>query len=33
MIEIHYSQGTYYTETEILHRWFAIEDGQRIGEL
>ena len=33
MIEIQYSQGTYYTETEILHRWFAIEDGQRIGEL
>ena len=33
MIEIQYSQGTYYTETETMHRWFAIEDGQRIGEL
>ena len=33
MITIEYSTGTYYTETEILHRWFAIEDGERIGEL
>ena len=33
MITIEYSTGTYYTETEILHRWFAIKDGERIGEL
>lgn len=33
MITIDYSTGTYYSEAEILHRWFAIEDGERIGEL
>ena len=33
MITIEYSQGTYYQETETLHRWYAIEDGERIGEL
>lgn len=32
-MEITYSTGTYYSESEILHRWFAIEDGERIGEL
>lgn len=30
---IEYSIGTYYTETTDMHRWFAIEDGERIGEL
>lgn len=30
---IEYSTGTYYGETEQMHRWFAIEDGARIGEL
>ena len=33
MITIEYSIGTYYTETTDMHRWFAIEDGERIGEL
>ena len=33
MITIEYSIGTYYTETIDMHRWFAIEDGERIGEL
>ena len=33
MITIEHSTGTYYTETEIMHRWFAVEDGERIGEL
>ena len=33
MITIEYSTGTYYTETTDMHRWFAIEDGERIGEL
>lgn len=32
-MEITYSTGTYYGEAEILHRWFAIEDGERVGEL
>lgn len=30
---VEYSTGTYYTETATLHRWFAIEAGERIGEL
>lgn len=30
---IEYSQGTYYGEGEALHRFFAVEDGERIGEL
>lgn len=30
---IEYSIGTYYTETTPMHRFFAIEDGERIGEL
>ena len=30
---IEYSTGTYYDEADILHRWFAIENGERIGEL
>ena len=33
MIAIQYQQDTYYDETEIQHCWFAIEDGERIGEL
>lgn len=33
MITIEYSTGTYYGEPGLLHRWFAIEDGERIGEL
>lgn len=32
-MEITYSTGTYYGEVEILHRWFAIDDGEQIGEL
>jgi hypothetical protein len=32
-MEITYSTGTYYDEAETLHRWFAIEDGERVGEL
>lgn len=32
-MDIVYSTGTYYSETTPLHRWFAIEDGDRIGEL
>lgn len=32
-MDIEYSTGTYYDEADILHRWFAIEDGERIGEL
>ncbi|GAB3622599.1 hypothetical protein GCM10027418_06810 [Mariniluteicoccus endophyticus] len=31
--DIEYSTGTYYGESDILHRWFAIEDRERIGEL
>ena len=30
---IQYSTGTYYNEPDEYHRWFAIEDGERIGEL
>lgn len=30
---IDYSQGTYYQEADLLHRFFAIEDGVQIGEL
>lgn len=30
---IEYSIGTYYGEAGDLHRWFAIEDGEQIGEL
>ena len=33
MITIDYSQGTYYAETGTMHRWFAIEDGEKVGEL
>lgn len=32
-MEITYSTGTYYGEAETLHRWFATQDGERIGEL
>lgn len=31
--EITYSVGTYYSEAGDRHRWFAIADGERIGEL
>ena len=30
---INYSTGTYYDEADTLRRWFATEDGERIGEL
>lgn len=33
MTTIEYSTGTYYGETDILYRWFAIDNGERIGEL
>lgn len=34
MIAIQYQQGTYYSETEIQHCWYAIDDnGTHIGEL
>ena len=33
MITIEYNIGTYYTETTDMHRWFAIDNGERIGEL
>lgn len=31
--EIVYSQGSYYQEADIFHRFFAVEGGVRIGEL
>ncbi len=31
--EITYSIGQYYSEAGDNHRWFAIADGERIGEL
>jgi len=32
-MEIEYSTGTYYTEAGDYHRFFATENGTRIGEL
>ncbi|HTW17062.1 MAG TPA: GNAT family N-acetyltransferase [Nocardioides sp.] len=32
-MEITYSTGTYYGEAETLHRWFAVIDGEQVGEL
>lgn len=32
-MEITYSTGTYYGEAEIMHRWFAVIDGEQVGEL
>lgn len=33
MIEISYSQETYYGEAEIMHRWVATDNGTLVGEL
>ncbi|RBP66456.1 acetyltransferase (GNAT) family protein [Brevibacterium sanguinis] len=30
---IEYTTGPYYTEVGDYHRWFAVENGERIGEL
>ena len=33
-MRIEYSEGTYYSEPGLLHRWFAYDaDGEQVGEL